>query len=376
VWRRHPKADRPLIDWSFISLMQPMLIAGTVLGSFLNKMVPDWLLAMLLFVILLFTALRTYKNGMKKWQKEHEEIELRESLAASGSMQMEEMGPLVEKSEELEALLEEDRHFPIFKVMIITVVFIGVTALNLAKGSEAAGFTPFDIKCGSVGFWVLSIGIVPFCLFFWYILRMMTVAQYYARLDAGWEFLDGDVEWNSERTVHYPLVAVLSGTIAGMFGIGGGLINGPLMVELGFVPDVAAATGSTMLFFTSTTSTIMYILFDLLNFEYAAPLIVTGFCCTVLGQQVFNRIMHYYKRDSLIIFVIAFIVMASAILMGIEGAYVFTAFLKGDGAPVTGICEAVPLTKELSLDPNIHGRRSTQQGGNFAAPFGVLSLYF
>merc|ERR1711988_775219 len=45
VLRRHPKADRPLIDWTFISLMQPMLISGAVLGSFLNKMVPDWVLA-------------------------------------------------------------------------------------------------------------------------------------------------------------------------------------------------------------------------------------------------------------------------------------------------------------------------------------------
>merc|ERR1711998_700991 len=128
---------------------------------------------------------------------------------------------------------------------------------------------------------------------FWYIMRMVTVAQYHARIDAGWEFHDGDVEWNEDRTVHYPLVAVFSGLIAGMFGIGGGLINGPLMVELGFVPDVAAATGSTMLLFTSFTSSIMYILFDLLNFEYAAVLVPLGLVSTLIGQLVFNRIMHY-----------------------------------------------------------------------------------
>ena len=45
VWRRHPNVDRPLIDWNFISLMQPMLIAGAVIGSFINKVVADWLLA-------------------------------------------------------------------------------------------------------------------------------------------------------------------------------------------------------------------------------------------------------------------------------------------------------------------------------------------
>merc|ERR1712166_1084102 len=70
LFRRHPKADRPMIDWNFIALMQPMLISGAVMGSFLNKMVPDWVLAILLFIILVFTALRTYKNGMKKWKKE------------------------------------------------------------------------------------------------------------------------------------------------------------------------------------------------------------------------------------------------------------------------------------------------------------------
>jgi hypothetical protein len=258
----------------------------------------------------------------------------------------------------MDALLEEDKHFPFFRVFLITVVFVGVIALNLAKGSESAGFTPFDIQCGSLEFWVLSLAVVPWCLFFFFIMRSMTVGQYYARLEAGWEFHDGDVEWDETRASHYPMVGILSGLIAGMFGIGGGLINGPLMVELGFVPDVAAATGATMLLFTSITSTVMYVLFDLLNYEYAAPLVVIGFCCTVVGQLVFNRVMHYYKRDSLIVFVIAFIVFASAILMGIEGVYVFVAYMKGLAPPVTGICEAVPLTKELSLDPDIHGRRS------------------
>jgi uncharacterized membrane protein YfcA len=372
IWRRHPKADRPLIDWNFIALMQPMLISGAVVGSFLNKMVPDWVLAILLFVILIFTAQRTYNNGMKKWRKEHEEITLRESLARSGSdVELEEQGPLTETSPELAELLEEDRHFPIFKVSLIMMVFVGVVALNVAKGSEAANFTPFDIKCGSTMFWVLSLGIIPWCLTFWYIIRTIVIAQYYNRVDQGWEFHDGDVEWTPERTIHYPMVAILSGLIAGMFGIGGGLINGPLMVELGFIPDVAAATGATMLLFTSTTSTIMYILFDLLNYSYAGPLMVLGFFCTVIGQQVFNRIMHAYKRDSLIIFVIAFIVFASAVLMGIEGTFVFIEFLKGEGAPVTGICEAVPLTKELSIDPDIHSRRTMLE-----TPFSVMSLYY
>jgi len=367
--RRHPVVDRPLIDWTFISLMQPMLISGAVLGSFLNKMVPDWVLAILLFVILIFTALRTYNNGLKKWRKEQEAIELRESLRASGmEMEMEEKGPLLDVSPELQMLLDEDKVFPYFKVFCVLMIFVGVIGLNVAKGSESAGFNPFDVTCGSTKFWVLSLGVIPWCGFFFIICRMSVINQYYARCAAGWENVDGDVEWDEQRTLMYPVVGILSGLIAGMFGIGGGIINGPLMVELGFVPDVAAATGATMLLFTSFTSTVMYMLFDLLNYEYAQPLIVIGFVCTVIGQQIFNKVMHYYKRDSLIVFVIAFIVMASAVLMGIEGSYVFIDYLKGNAHPITGICEAVPLTKDLSIDPNIHSRRG------FA--YDVMSLNF
>jgi uncharacterized membrane protein YfcA len=366
--RRHPTADRPLIDWNFISLMQPMLISGAVIGSFLNKMVPDWVLATLLFIVLIFTARRTFNNGLKKWAKEHEEIELRESLRQSGAnVELEVEPPLMEKTEEQQALLDEDAAFPMCKFFLIIMVFVGVVALNVVKGSEAAGFNPLDVKCGSTMFWVLSLGVIPWCLILWVIARSMTIQQYYARIAAGWEFHDGDVEWTEERTVKYPIVGILSGLIAGMFGIGGGIINGPLMVELGFNSNVAAATGATMLLFTSTTSTIMYILFDLLTYEYAQPLIVLGFLCTVVGQYAFNAVFARLGRDSLIVFVIAFIVFASAILMGIEGSYVFAAMLRGDGAQVTGICAAVPLHKELSLDHDIHTRRSV---------FDVVSMYY
>lgn len=370
LMRRHPTADRPLIDWNFITLMQPMLIAGAVLGSFLNKLVPDWVLAVLLFIILTMTAHRTYNNAMKKWRKEHEEIELRESLAASG-MEMEEAAnsqPLLEPSPELTQLLEEDKHFPFFKVSVVLMVFFGVVGLNVAKGSEAAGFMPFGVKCGSDAFWALSLAVIPWCFICWYIVRKIIVNQYHARIAANWEFHDGDVQWDESRTIHYPLISIGAGLIAGMFGIGGGIINGPLMVELGFKPEVAAATGATMLLFTSTTSVIMYSLFDMFNYEYAVVVVPLGFVCTIIGQLGFNRIMHHYKRDSLIVFVIAFIVAASAVLMGIEGSYTFIDFWNGHAHPITGICGALPMHDELTLDPNIHNRRAiwaSMYGGAF-----------
>ena len=40
----------------------------------------------------------------------------------------------------------------------------------------------------------------------------------------------------------FPELSTLAGAVAGLFGVGGGIIKAPLMLELGVPPDVAAAT--------------------------------------------------------------------------------------------------------------------------------------
>lgn len=35
--KRHPDADRPLVDWDLILVMEPLTIGGALVGSFVNK---------------------------------------------------------------------------------------------------------------------------------------------------------------------------------------------------------------------------------------------------------------------------------------------------------------------------------------------------
>jgi Sulfite exporter TauE/SafE len=37
VSKRHPAADRPLVDWDLILVMEPLTIGGALVGSFINK---------------------------------------------------------------------------------------------------------------------------------------------------------------------------------------------------------------------------------------------------------------------------------------------------------------------------------------------------
>jgi uncharacterized membrane protein YfcA len=53
--KRHPYADKPLVAWDLILLFEPLVIFGSVLGSFANKLLPDVVLEVIL--VLLYGAL-------------------------------------------------------------------------------------------------------------------------------------------------------------------------------------------------------------------------------------------------------------------------------------------------------------------------------
>ena len=61
----------------------------------------------------------------------------------------------------------------------------------------------------------------------------------------------GDINWTPRTTLTYPAACSCAGVIAGMFGVGGGIVKGPLMLHLGVLPEVAAATSATMILFTA-----------------------------------------------------------------------------------------------------------------------------
>eukprot|EP00980_Cylindrotheca_fusiformis_P028846 scaffold22658_cov214-Cylindrotheca_fusiformis.AAC.2 len=68
--KRHPLADRPLVDWDLILVMEPLTIAGALIGAFLNKVLPETFLVTMLVILLSFTAYNTLKKAIKMYKLE------------------------------------------------------------------------------------------------------------------------------------------------------------------------------------------------------------------------------------------------------------------------------------------------------------------
>ncbi len=68
--QRHPYADRPSTNWTLILLFEPLVVCGSVLGAFCNKLLPDALLQTIL--VALYGSL-SYTTMRKAVAQVHEE---------------------------------------------------------------------------------------------------------------------------------------------------------------------------------------------------------------------------------------------------------------------------------------------------------------
>jgi len=403
VNKRHPFADRPCIDWDIMLMMEPLTIAGALLGTFINVISPPWLITIFLVILLTATAVKTLKKGFRQYaaetaalkeKQEKESIDLdkiEQKKNSAGYMvlddrdkdvdeavksvlswetqdvrkwwqrslppgcqqyihivdenkltgedllqvdeemlvdfeikkmlrmkicrhikhlkasigiddntklteQKNEASPYQEdermqraKEPELRAIYESERYHPGWKVGLMFLTTVVIVLLNVLKGN-GGNINPLDISLCTPLYWVLTLATFPFVFLICFIARNHLLKVYREKQKHGYEYLDEDVQWDERATVRYPLICSIAGLCAGMFGIGGGIVKGPLMLEMGVLPNVASATSATMILFTSSGASVSYLLFQQLNLNYALVLFCLGIVFTLIGQKNFKYI--------------------------------------------------------------------------------------
>lgn len=342
--KRHPLADRPLVDWDLLLVMEPLTIGGSLIGAFLNKLLPENLLVIMLVLLLGFTANNTLTKAMKMYKKESEAI-AKEIASQSGAILSEKTKLLKDAKSDKEAakmtnmeqgkaasssgasstedaqilskILEEETKTPMKNVWTLIATFVVVLFINLMKGGGAFP-SPLGIECGSASFWISNVAMLGWTIFIAMIVRLYLIRRNATKEMVNYPFVEGDIKWDSKATIVYPGICTLAGFFAGMFGVGGGIVKGPLMLAMGVHPAVASATSACMILFTSSTATTSFVVFGLLTPDYAAFCFTLGFVATVGGQVGLHYLMRKFKRNSLIAFSIGAVVLLSAILMTIQ----------------------------------------------------------
>lgn len=363
--KRHPLADRPLVDWDLILVMEPLTIAGALIGSFLNKVLDEQFLIIMLVVLLSATSYESLSKAIKMFKAETKAMRAADQASANKESELtqiaredeeytDEILPLVEhmaeqdnetKNEsdmmtvplidnELYHILEEEKITPTANIKLIVIMFVVVLLINILKGGGAFK-SPLGIRCGSVSFWIANFIMLAWIVVITFKARAYLVQRFNDKQRVGYKYVDGDIQWSPRATLIYPLLCCFAGFFAGMFGIGGGIVKGPLMLAMGVHPAVASASSATMILFTSLTATTSYMVFGLLVVDYGILCLVIGFFATLVGQLGLVALMKRYKRNSLIAFSIGGVVLLSAFLMTIQS---MIAFVGGKRHHSGGIC--------------------------------------
>jgi len=270
-----------------------------------------------------------------------------------------------EDDDPLERLLATPARVPVAKVLAITALTAWMLCADVVKTR---------LPCGSAPYALASLSVVPLALAVTLaqrdraLRRAEAAAEAHAALDAAqrqvslmsrlpglarqsagadagpsnlplpavaqWSpeavraALASHVRWTRRNSVLYPLLASLAGVAASMFGIGGGVVKGPLMLSLGVCPEVAAATSSTMILFTSAGASLFYFNAGFVQRDYAGALLLVAFACTGAGQVASQRLVRALGRRSVIVMAMAAMMLAAAAVAVLQGAFAMRAAVR------------------------------------------------
>eukprot|EP00929_Paragymnodinium_shiwhaense_P047270 TRINITY_DN23971_c0_g3_i1.p1 TRINITY_DN23971_c0_g3~~TRINITY_DN23971_c0_g3_i1.p1 ORF type:complete len:530 (-),score=135.42 TRINITY_DN23971_c0_g3_i1:215-1804(-) len=332
---------RRYIDWDIILIMEPSTIVGAILGSFASKYLPDIILTVALTIVLALLAQRTLEKGISMYRKENEEKERgsdsEETAVAAVPHQplkdavQEQNGnhPAVrnfkiadedettdDSSEESEDYTGKAEPVPWHKIFMLMTCSFGCVVFTVLKGGGHGSIV--GVVCGSILFWIFSFSSIPWVIGFQLLFRRILIREYNDKMESDHLWKEGDIKWDERTTIVYPLVCTISGVFAGLFGVGGGIVKGPLMLEMGVLPVIASATAATMILFTSSAACVSFYLFGMLQKEYAALFFVLGFVCTAFGQGITNQWMKSAKRQSPPVLSIGTVLGLSTIMVCME----------------------------------------------------------
>ncbi|XP_004309655.1 PREDICTED: uncharacterized protein LOC101295676 [Fragaria vesca subsp. vesca] len=311
---------KSLIDYDIALLSEPCMLLGVSLGVICNLVFPEWLITILFALFLAWTTSMSGRNGMAHWKIESRELEMRNGCETlENGVTKDEGGDETEENiGGTEPLLGVDTQescmlrFPWMKMGILVLVWCSFCLVYLLRGNRyAKGITAIE-PCG-VGYWVLSSLQIPLAIVYtaWIVCRK----ENHQHQTSNQKNIEELTKVEPLNKLVFPLMALLAGILGGVFGIGGGMLISPLLLQVGIAPEVTAATCCFMVFFSSSMSAFQYLLLGIEHVDTALIFAVACFVASLLGLVVLQRAIKVYGRASLIVFSVSIVMALSTVLM-------------------------------------------------------------
>ncbi|XP_020414881.1 uncharacterized protein LOC18784042 [Prunus persica] len=337
--RRHPTLDLPIIDYDLALLFQPVLVLGISIGVSLNVVLSDWMITILLFIVLLGVSTKSFFKGVETWKREtitkkagfklffvpqvdcicctsnpsntSQLVSLFLEHFALANEDVEDKyipggpsnGTLTETKEPERTAVSVLDNVRWKELGVIVAVWIIILALQIVKN--------YVTKC-SLTYWLVELSQIPVAV---------GVTSYQAvKLYKGRRVIaskgEETTKWPLYKLVFYCACGTAAGMLGGLLGLGGAFMLGPMFLEMGIPPQVSSATATFAMTFSSSMSVVEYYLLNRFPVPYALYFAAVTTVSAIAGQHVAGKVIKKLGRASLIIFILAFTVFVSSLMLG------------------------------------------------------------
>ena len=206
------------------------------------------------------------------------------------------------------------------KQALCIVLLLALILMNLAMGSKNMD-SIFGIKKCSAWYWNVQGIFVAICIICTIIAVKLAQRDQNLKLKyGGLNVADSDIRYSSKKSLTYLLLlGFAGGWVAGALGLGGGSIYNPALLAMGIPPKVSSATGLYLVTFSKIASVLVYFLDDLLDIPYGLWIGFWSCFGMVLGLCMAQCYMKKTGRQSIIVWVLVFLLFVSTIAIPIFG---------------------------------------------------------
>ncbi|POM62464.1 hypothetical protein PHPALM_28387 [Phytophthora palmivora] len=218
--------------------------------------------------------------------------------------------------------LREARVFPFEFLWPLALSWLLILVQSMFRGGHGAP-SAIGITCNSLNYWMLTLLplAVPITVSLWVGYRLRLLNR--IKVLSNYPFVEGDIHWTKSRVLMFPATCTTAGVAAGLLGIGGGMVKGPIMLEAGVLPAVQSATASFMILFTASSTTLQFAINGQFpgefQFDYMMWFAFVGFVGGFCGVKCIAFFVKKYKRESIMVYMLATTIGLSALAMGAIG---------------------------------------------------------
>lgn len=314
-----------LIDYKIACFIIPLVLGGTIIGVTITKMLPPVIIFGILIIYLSKTTFDTARKARVMFKQENEDRKknIRSEYEntddkinqSTNSMTIPTSESLPVDTNVSKATEPRKSFFALISNLKLAVTlaitsYMIVVLSGLMRGGKGANSIIGISQC-SIAAWSIFVVAQLLCLKASRMLYMREKAITSTIPDIG------------ENTLLFmrklSLKSYIAGVLAGTLGIGGGIVINPLLMSLNMPPQVAAATTSFIILFTSMSTTTQFIIVGAFELKIACYFIAASAIGSIFGNIIINKMLEVYKRQSLIVIILSILFFLSGVILSIIG---------------------------------------------------------